>query len=268
MAEQALVEPPEEYYRTDLSVGEIIRRTRLHYGQSLRDVERNLRIRDNQLEAIENGQYDLLPGKVYAIGFVKAYSEYLGLDGVRMVELYKIQYANANRNPELNFPVGAKDSKLPSWWMVAGSVVAVVLFLASWALLHDRDDSDVNAIPPVAEVMPEENQPAAEVFGPQQPSQPVPVVEAEQGIKLNITQNSWVEIKDANGEILVSKVLEAGDQYLVPERPDLTMDLGNAGGVHMVVDGKPLTPFGKSGEIRRGIPLDTAKLQSEKQTEE
>ncbi|MBU0859077.1 MAG: helix-turn-helix domain-containing protein, partial [Alphaproteobacteria bacterium] len=90
---------------TDMTVGEILRRTRLHYGQSLTDVESILRIRAAQLQALEDGRIDLLPGRVYAIGFVRAYAEYLGLDGEKMVHLFKAQAGNPPRpRAELHFP--------------------------------------------------------------------------------------------------------------------------------------------------------------------
>ena len=48
-------------FHTDMPVGEILRRSREHYGQSLEQVEQNLRIRASQLYALENGQVDQLP---------------------------------------------------------------------------------------------------------------------------------------------------------------------------------------------------------------
>ena len=89
---------------TDLSVGEILRRTRLYYGQSLNDVEINLRIRASQLDLLEQNHIAHLPGRVYAIGFVRAYSEYLGLDGDKMVHLFKAQSVGKKWRPKLSFP--------------------------------------------------------------------------------------------------------------------------------------------------------------------
>lgn len=117
---------------TDMPVGEILRRTRMHYGQSLTDVESILRIRAVQLQALEDGRIDLLPGRVYAIGFVRAYAEYLGLDGEKMVHLFKQQGGNAGRpKAELHFPVPASESKLPNTSVLAASVVGVVIVVAA-----------------------------------------------------------------------------------------------------------------------------------------
>ncbi|PZO78204.1 MAG: DUF4115 domain-containing protein, partial [Micavibrio aeruginosavorus] len=80
-------------------MGEILRRTRVHYGQSLQQIEGVLRIRASQLDALEQGDVSQLPGRVYAIGFVRSYSEYLGLDGDKMVHLFKEQSVGKQKKP-------------------------------------------------------------------------------------------------------------------------------------------------------------------------
>ena len=78
MGQPAVTDTPD-HFQTDLAVGEILRRTRIHYDQTLADIERALHIRASLLEALEAGDYDRLPGRVYVIGFIRSYSEYLGL---------------------------------------------------------------------------------------------------------------------------------------------------------------------------------------------
>ena len=135
----------------DLPVGEILRRARMHYGQSLEDIARIIRIRASQLEAIEQGQLEQLPGRVYAIGFVRSYSEYLGLDGDQMVHLFKRQSVGSRTKPELTFPVPASESKLPNLYVVGGSVCGVILLLALWGYIQSANNTaqNVAAIPEV-----------------------------------------------------------------------------------------------------------------------
>ena len=84
----------------------------------------------------------------------------------------------------------------------------------------------------------------------------------EQGIVLNVIKDGLVEIKDENGEKIVSEKLKAGDQYFIPNSPKLTMTLGNAGGVEIVIDGKALMPLGKENTVRSDIPLDIYYLKT------
>jgi cytoskeleton protein RodZ len=274
MGQPALSEK-EEFYHTDMPVGEILRRTRTHYGQSLTDIERALRIRASQIEAIENNDVDKLPGRVYAIGFVRSYAEYLGLDGSKMVHLFKNQSVGKTRKPELHFPATASESKVPNNWVVTVSIIMALLVMITWWSSQSRDRTVVDVVPPVPAAMKEQPVPApVETPAPQTaiataaataatettPAAAPPAPVQPEGIILNIVENSWVEIRDKNGKSVVSRVLKAGDQYYVPDAPDLAISLGNAGGVEIEVNGKPLKPLGKLGEVRRSIPLDVEYL--------
>ena len=48
-----------------------------------------LRIQHSYLQAIEEGEIDRLPGPTYAVGFVRAYAEYLGLEGNKVAERFR-----------------------------------------------------------------------------------------------------------------------------------------------------------------------------------
>ena len=89
---------------SDMPVGEILRRTRLHYNRTIEEVEAALRIQGKQIHAIEVGDTESLPARVYAIGFVRSYAEYLGLDGEKIVQLFKAQSEQDNTPPSLKFP--------------------------------------------------------------------------------------------------------------------------------------------------------------------
>lgn len=124
-------------FHTDLPVGEILRRTRVHYEQSLDDVAGFLRIRASQLGALEKGDVTQLPGRVYAIGYVRTYSEYLGLDGDKMVQLFKVQSVGQKEElPELNFPAPSGDSKVPGTLIVISSLLVMMVLGAGWVIMN------------------------------------------------------------------------------------------------------------------------------------
>jgi cytoskeleton protein RodZ len=270
----------EEIYHTEMPVGEILRRTRAHYGQSLADIERALRIRASQIEAIEEGDHEKLPGRVYAIGFVRSYAEYLGLDGGKMVHLFKIQAGGKSKKPELHFPATASESKTPNFLITVVSVIMAVLILITWWSSQGAHRDVVDEVPQVPAQMQKQAQSpitVPEAAAPEIPVTDVPPTtpptetqeaaapaepsKVQQGIILNIVENSWVEIRDKkSGKSVVSRVLEAGDQYYVPDAPDLTISIGNAGGVKIEIDGKKLAPLGRLGQVQRNIPLDVNYL--------
>lgn len=255
---------------SEVDVGGLLRYTREQYGQTIPDIERALRIRGIQIEAIERGDIDSLPGRVYVIGFVRTYAEYLGLDGGEIVRLYKSQYMDSQPNKvALAFPLPASESKTPSMAVVLGSLTVIAVLLIGWnsfssAPVERELVSDVQPVPEEISARFEEKPavPVANDVPIQASVAPVSAPAEQKGIILNILENSWVEIKDGEGKVMVSNVLDKGDQYFVPNSPGLSMSLGNAGGVEIVLDGRVLKPLGKIGDIRRDIPLETDYLKT------
>jgi cytoskeletal protein RodZ len=70
------------------SIGEILREARHHKRASLEDASRATRIKMEILEQLEADEFDRLAAPAYTKGFLKLYSEYLGLDSQAMVEAY------------------------------------------------------------------------------------------------------------------------------------------------------------------------------------
>jgi cytoskeleton protein RodZ len=105
------------------------------------------------------------------------------------------------------------------------------------------------AAPPDAPPVSRTRQPAA--YGAKQ---------GDSRILLRANADTWIQVQAVGQDPLFSKMLREGDSYYVPNRPDLLLTTGNAGGVEMFVDGKPLPPLGPSGAIRRNIPLEPGIL--------
>ncbi len=270
----------------DLSVGEILRRTRLHYNLSLNDIEAALRIRASQLEALEQGDIGKLPGRVYAIGFVRSYAEYLGLDGGRMVHLFKQQSVGSNARPELTFPVSASESRFPGIWIIGGSVAMLILIVTGWLLMGSGSGGEAE-VPAVSEAIKAAAAPPAapQIQGPpaqaaaaagskeMNPDAVKALVAASQvvienpgnRISIRAIESSWLEIRDAEGKAIVSSVLKPGDTYFVPDQKGLTLATGNAGGIELKVDGIVQPSLGKIGDVRRNILLDPDRLKKSRQ---
>ena len=267
--DQTLPRNWEDY--TDLPVGEILRRTRMHYNLSLDDVEDSLRIRAIQIGAIEEGRLDLLPGRAYAIGFVRAYAEFLGLDGGKMVHLFKAQSVGSRNRPELHFPATASESKVPNMYVLGGSLAVFVALLAALIIFNGSRETTVE-IPPVPE--PEQIEASSlDITAPPLGAALVDAMENVAGpegaqafikpqsrIVITATDSAWVEVRNGKGKTLISRILKAGDSYLVPDEAGLKMDTGNAGALTLSVDGGSAFPLGEKGDVRRGVALDPDAL--------
>ena len=74
-------------------------------------------------------------------------------------------------------------------------------------------------------------------------------------------ESSWIQISSQGGDYLRDRTLEPNDVFLVPNRPDLQLWTGNAGGLEVIVDGTVLAPLGTSGAVLRDVPLDPSSLR-------
>ncbi len=83
------------------TVGQDLRAARQRKGEDLASVSAILKIRKDHLEALEECNLEALPGRTYAIGFVRSYSEYLGLDPIYFVERFKLEIAGRGEPDEI-----------------------------------------------------------------------------------------------------------------------------------------------------------------------
>lgn len=69
-----------------VTIGELLRNARESKGIGLSKAEDDTKIRRKYLQALEDGKYDALPGRVYTKGFLRIYAKYLGLDEVEILK--------------------------------------------------------------------------------------------------------------------------------------------------------------------------------------
>src|SRR6201987_872403 len=84
----------------DSGVGTILREARNRRKVELSEVEAATRIRFRYLRAIEDEEWDVLPGGVYTRGFIRTYASFLGLDGERLVGDYRESVEPWHRSTE------------------------------------------------------------------------------------------------------------------------------------------------------------------------
>ena len=79
----------EDQIVMEISIGETLSKARIKRGISVKDAEKNIKIRSKYLSAIENNDYEQIPGQAYVLGFIKSYAGYLGLDVQALVTRYQ-----------------------------------------------------------------------------------------------------------------------------------------------------------------------------------
>lgn len=84
---------------------------------------------------------------------------------------------------------------------------------------------------------------------------------AEDGeIELRATAESWVQLNDARGALVMTRILRPGDTYVVPDGEGLRLITGNAGGLDIVIDGQVAPSLGGQGTVVRNILMDPERL--------
>jgi cytoskeleton protein RodZ len=133
----------------DIGVGELLRMYRERNGQELQTVANQLRVRLVYLEAIEDGRFKDLPGTTYAVGFLRSYADYLGLDSADVVRRFREEVARAHGQPRLIFPNITAEGKIPGSALLLLSVLGAAVVYGAWYYISSRQAVD---LPLIAEV--------------------------------------------------------------------------------------------------------------------
>jgi len=156
------------------TVGQDLHAARLRRGDDLATVSRVLKIRKDHLEALEEDRVEALPGRTYAVGFVRSYADYLGLDAVQCVERFKAEIAG--RSDETVQPITVLDEddhrRLPQGWMIIAGVVLVLVLYGAYQLAAsaERMLNEPETVPPPQQMM---SKPATVAQHKPAPSKPV-----------------------------------------------------------------------------------------------
>lgn len=361
------------------SLGQALRLAREAHGVSLDEAAAALRIKAAYLHGLETGQYDQLPGTAYAIGFVRTYADYLGLNGADLVQRFKAE-STGGQGPRttLTFPSPAPRGRVPGLGPLLIALIVAALIGGVWFFWRTEAQNLLSSVPEVPERLkslvqgsttpssaeaPTQQQTAAgaQILPPPisalaapsagstiamppavtaQPTQqaaatavaavpapPVPpqpplptpaepvrhlapippppaaaapedqpppppedtmpsasgpvaappapppvaapptdgrvfgAVNDQVRVIIRSKGESWVQVRDADNQAVMTRVLRAGDQYRVPNRPGLTLMTGNAGALDVTVDGAPAPALGPVGMVRRAVPLDPDRLK-------
>jgi cytoskeleton protein RodZ len=272
--------------------GAMLRQQREARGLDLTEVAAALRIKPAYLAALEAGRPDELPGAVYAIGFIRAYADHLGLESGEMLRLFKQQSALLAAKPDLDFPVPLGQSSRPGGGMLLVALILAVCGYGGWFYVSTGDGPRPERVAQIplellpyrepSRTPPAVSQPAEEAQaaprsqavpsgGSERPAaagaamaavraatDPAPSPPGE--VVIRATADSWIQIRDARQSVLLTRVLKAGETCRAPARPGLSMRTGNAGGLEITVDGVPAPPIGGRGMVRRDVALDGRAL--------
>lgn len=267
---------------SEMTVGEILRnaRTTGRRKREIPTISKQLCIREEFLQALEDGNYSVIPENVYILGFARNYAMELGLDPDEIVNKLKremglvAECGTDDESDAQSCTVADKEKWYcglwgrslkfvrRNWiWFVVGFVLvlAIIGTLIGLNLKHAANLENTQSVETVATtasvIEPKYNVNVRERFGTENTENADVILQA--------TQESWVKVEDARGNTVFSRVLVPGDVYYVPSGDEYTAIFGNAGGVDVWVNGV-LAPEQGADHVRvSGISLSPEKLMPE-----
>lgn len=260
------------------SPGAILKRCREYHGLSLEEASETTKIGISYLKALEEDQIRDFANLTYLKGFLRIYAAYLGLNSDDMARMYdKLDVSKAGWNDTDN---PAAERRRPLRKMVSLQKLALPVFLLLLILItatffkrspappvRPPQSAAVPAIAvPVTPVQPALSSAKLKVVAPEiathqtesrsvEPDadekqlQPKRLVDAGRSfiLKIKVTQNGTLTaIVDGSGP--QNYELTVGDIIEWKAEKGVTLDLSNAGGIDVELNGKPHKPLGPSGK--------------------
>lgn len=144
--------PPDPGHGTTRdSIGPLLRQTRESFGYDLQRISQALRIRYLYLDAIEKGNFERLPGPAYAVGFIRSYADFLGLDSEKILEFYKRDVEVPVGDSGFHFPEPVSESKVPGIAIISLCLILAAVAYGSWYYASQPGTEVADIIPEVPE---------------------------------------------------------------------------------------------------------------------
>jgi cytoskeleton protein RodZ len=215
-------------------IGSTLREARMRARIDIGEVEARTKIRAKYLRAIENEEWDLLPGPVYVKSFLRTYGDFLGLDSRVLIDDFKRRYERPSDNEMRPIAAlgrererAARGPLIPSWaliGLVLVAVVAVLVIIGSNGGKKPTPPTGVHA----AAAKPHRHRRHRTAVAP-----------TPRTVKLQLvpTGSLYVCLVDGQGRKLIAgKIFAAGQSIPTQTAPKLLLTLGNAS-VQMKVNG-------------------------------
>jgi cytoskeleton protein RodZ len=252
------------------SIGERLRAGRERSGLSVAAAAEKLHLDVKVIEALEADRFAELGASVYVRGHLRRYADFVGEPGAELVSSYTARDARPPPPDLTQIPQAERrsDPRRLVTPFVGLACAAVLLVAIWWVLAGSRSTSTESASTmPTPLVQPGDPANAAPGTGPATPvamssstpvSSPPETVPAaapadstaatpkreevvpvrDTRLKLDLTNDSWIEVYDSRGGKLFYDVASAGSVQTVSGRGPLRVVLGNAAGVTVEVDGQ------------------------------
>jgi len=261
------------------AIGEALANRRRSVGLSVEDVAAKLKFMPRQLEALEAGRFERLPGPTFTRGMIRSYARALDLDAEPLVARLPTEAPSVDSLADFvkNKPIPITDASrgVNLLYAALSLIVVAVIVAVAWEWRAEKSASErMTFVRPVESAAPrfETAPPAprtepiavattklpaveAPAAKPETPPPP-PEQKAEPGvrrIKLQFQKESWVQIRGPTGKVLTSELNAGGTEKVIEGRAPFELIIGNAQHVRVRIDDKEV-------DLAPHIKIDVARL--------
>jgi cytoskeleton protein RodZ len=249
----------------------------------LKQIAEETHISLRHLQSLEEGRYSDMPGGMYNRAFIKAYCEFLDLDHQEILRKYEAGLSPQSEKPARPQPQ-IPQQKQHFWsnpvfaWSLMLVFSATGLFISrTWIasvfspyfshtppvfVKHEIAEvpntmstrlEQTSQVPAPAALAVSEEAPVPSASNPGTPGPTMETVSASDSssplrLEVEVTEKCWVSVDSDKGKV-IQKILEPGEAQSFDAAEHFFIVIGNAGGVHLRINGLPAKPLGKPGEV-------------------
>lgn len=230
-----------------IGIGEALQNARVEQGRTVEEAARATRVRSDYIHALEDEEFTIFGGDVYAKGFIQSYARYLNLDPEPLLDAYRryVQHDEYDPRKIATRPVAQPSrAPLPGWVLWAGIGLAVLIIAVAAANLLGGRTPEPAAGPTAP---PSAASPSPRPSPSPSPS-PTPTMDGVNVLVL-VEESCWIQASVDGQRVEAGRVYEPGETLPLEGTDQVEVTFGNAGGVRIEHNGRDLGPPGARGSV-------------------
>ena len=235
--------------RKSLSFGRYLKTVRLEKGIGLKEVAEETKVGMDYLLLIEKEDHDRLPAGVFVKGFLRAYAQAIGADGEEVVKLYTASRQTFQDTAEFDADIiKAGQAFWPRLLISLGVFLGIIIMSIFMISVFDErppsDDSRLNVSKEINRDIPFKDVQEPNVVNEQSGN-----VSEKLLLKVVTVEDTWMKIT-VDRQSPREYSLRPGDLLEFEASLGYNLLIGNAAGVQLTLNDKPVEILGKHGQVK------------------
>lgn len=243
---------------SQVSLGQKLQKAREDKKIALEDVCDFLKIRRFFLESIEKGQFDKLPGTVYTVGFIRSYAQYLGVDVGQEIEyIFSFSNPEEQKTPKQSYVLNQTSHSVSPKVLVASIALLMAfggVFIYGKYFYFNKDSALSKSVDDAFLQTNVNKENLAAI--PHNSS-------GQTSLSLSASRQTWVKITDADGKLVVARLVKPGDIYEIDTKEGYHLTTADAGALKFSInqDVFSLSQL-EPGTLLENMPIDPNSLKT------